>query len=292
MSLFSAIKSGFVDSDNDPRAPWDRGSSGNTTVSNGTDYNYVSTYVTQESALSALKMTEADYREFKEYKAMNPLQRVLSDMNYSDEFLTILFATNTYRKENMKLDLMEFKTKEEHLDEADKIIKKLSFMSSKQLLIKAIYNLYYAYYVGANGTKVDQMVNASKHTHIEDTATKAEATPTAETVPVRGKNWKKNQKRRLKLKAKQKEYRNGPKRDEFRKKKAEWSYANYRKDIEASRAKANERMRKDIEELAPSYVAVLLQIPRKVLTPELIEAKRIQMLIQRKIKEIENEPHQ
>lgn len=95
-----------------------------------------------------------------------------------------------------------------------------------------------------------------------------------------------------KLKAKQKEYRNGPKRDEFRKKKAEWSYANYRKDIEASRAKANERMRKDIEELAPSYVAVLLQIPRKVLTPELIEAKRVQMLIQRKIKEIENEPHQ
>lgn len=95
-----------------------------------------------------------------------------------------------------------------------------------------------------------------------------------------------------KVKAKAKEYRNGPKRDELLKKKAEWCYANYRKDIEASRAKASERMRKDAEELAPSYVAVLLQVPRKVLTPELIEAKRVQMLIQRKLKEIENEPHQ
>ena len=95
-----------------------------------------------------------------------------------------------------------------------------------------------------------------------------------------------------KVKAKEKEYRNGPKRGELLKKKAEWGYANYRKDIEASRAKASERMRKDAKELAPSYIAVLLQIPRKVLTPELIEAKRVQMLIQRKIKEIENEPHQ
>lgn len=95
-----------------------------------------------------------------------------------------------------------------------------------------------------------------------------------------------------KVKAKAKEYRNGPKRDELLKKKAEWGYANYRKDIEVSRAKASERMRKDAEELSPSYIAVLLQIPRKVLTPELIEAKRMQMLIQRKLKEIENETHQ
>ena len=95
-----------------------------------------------------------------------------------------------------------------------------------------------------------------------------------------------------KVKAKAKEYRNGPKRDELLKKKAEWGRANYHKDIEASRAKASERMRKDAKELAPSYIAVLLQIPRKVLTPELIEAKRMQMLIQRKLKEIKDETHQ
>jgi len=95
-----------------------------------------------------------------------------------------------------------------------------------------------------------------------------------------------------KVKANAKARRNGPKRDEILKKKAEWGHANYRKDIEASRAKSRESMRKYAEELAPSYVAVLLQVPVKVLTPELIEAKRIQMLIQRKLKEIENEPHQ
>lgn len=94
------------------------------------------------------------------------------------------------------------------------------------------------------------------------------------------------------LKAIAKARRNGPKREEILKKKSEWNRAKYHKDLEASRAKSKERMRKDAEELAPSYIAVLLQVPRKVLTPELIEAKRVQMLIQRKIKEIENEPHQ
>ena len=95
-----------------------------------------------------------------------------------------------------------------------------------------------------------------------------------------------------KVKAKAKAYRNGPKRDEILQKKAEWCHTNYRKDIEASRAKSREIMRKYTNELAPSYVAALLQVPVKVLTPELIEAKRIQMLIQRKLKETKNEAHQ
>ena len=95
-----------------------------------------------------------------------------------------------------------------------------------------------------------------------------------------------------KVKAKAKAWRNGPKRDEILKKKAEWGYASYRKDIEASRAKSRELMRKYTEEVSPSYVAALLQVPVKVLTPELIEAKRMQMLIQRKLKEIKDETHQ
>ena len=89
-----------------------------------------------------------------------------------------------------------------------------------------------------------------------------------------------------KVKAVAKARRNGPKRDEILKKKAKWCYANYRKDIEASRAKSKEIMRKYAEELAPSYVAVLLRVPVKVLTPELVEAKQVQMLIKRKLKEI------
>ena len=88
------------------------------------------------------------------------------------------------------------------------------------------------------------------------------------------------------VKAGEKARRNGPKRAEILKKKAEWCHANYRKDIEASRARASKYMRRSAKELAPSYVAVLLRVPVKVLTPELIEAKRVQMLIQRKLKEI------
>jgi hypothetical protein len=95
-----------------------------------------------------------------------------------------------------------------------------------------------------------------------------------------------------KVKAKAKAWRNGPKRDEILKKKAEWGYASYRKDIEASRERSRAVALKQTKELTPSYVAVLLQMPRKVLTPELIEAKRMQMLIQRKLKEIKDETHQ
>jgi hypothetical protein len=95
-----------------------------------------------------------------------------------------------------------------------------------------------------------------------------------------------------KVKAIAKARRNGPKRDEILKKKAKWGYASYRKDIEVSRERARAVALKQTKELTPSYVAVLLQVPRKVLTPELIEAKRMQMLIQRKLKEIKDETHQ
>ena len=104
------------------------------------------------------------------------------------------------------------------------------------------------------------------------------------------KEYRKQNSERVKAIAKAR--RNGPKRAEILKEKAEWSYANYRKDIEASRAKSREIMRKYTEEVSPSYVAALLQVPVKVLTPELIEAKRMQMLVQRKLKEIKDETHQ
>lgn len=199
MSFFNNLRLGFTDNElSDIISTVGAGIGKTGSIPNNPDYNYVAiNYVTKDAALSALGMTDAEYKEFKEYKAMSPLQRVLSDLDYSEEFLTILFATNTYRKENMKLDLMEFKTKEEHIVQANKYVKKIEFMNSKQLLIKAIYNLYYAYYIGVNGTKVDQMVEASKHTYIEK-----EKPINIEICPVKGKNWKKNQKRRLKGKVK------------------------------------------------------------------------------------------
>lgn len=196
MNLFNRLKSNFEFDESTTTT------GAQTYIQNGSPlYNVgVDPFVSREQALKALDLSDEDYKAFKEYKAMSPIQRVLSDLDYSDEFLTIAFAANVYRKENMKVDLAEFKTKAEHLEEVNKNLKKLEFMHSKQILIKIIYNLYYAYYNGINGTKGDVLSRLNKPITVTTSGT-GTVQPVAEQP--RGKNWKKNQKRRAKMKAKQ-----------------------------------------------------------------------------------------
>lgn len=207
MSLFNRLKSNFEFDDSSTIMD------NKTWIPQKESFLYnagIDPFVSKEQALQTLNMSDEDYKAFKEYKAMSPMQRVLSDLDYNDEFLTIAFATNVYRKENMKLDLAEFKTKAEHLEEVNKNLKKLEFMHSKQILIKIIYNLYYAYYNGVNGTKGDKLSRLNKPEIVPTTAPTDQPKPDAapQKAPIltddkpKGKNWKKNQKRRAKLKLK------------------------------------------------------------------------------------------
>lgn len=159
-------------------------------------------YVSREVALDKLGLTERELKEYKEYKEMTPVQRVLSDLDFSDDFMVIAFATNTYIRENSKLGLAEFKNKETHLEEFAKVLKKMEFTNSKSFLIKAIYSLYWAYYNGANGTKEDNFAKLSKDTRIVENIDVSEHNSPVKEELVRGKNWAKNQKKKSKKKAK------------------------------------------------------------------------------------------
>jgi len=198
MSIYQTLRNGF--SEPTYTAPL------NTNVSGIPDKDL---YITKEQALSRLALSESDFDEFKDWRTMSPSQRVLSDLDFKDDFLTLIFATNANVKS--KKELAVFKRKEEHLEDLEKHLKKMSFMNTKHLFIEAASSLYFAYYIGVNGTKEVQLTEAMKAGKEElkellpkQTLIKhVNSDNTIQIEPKRGKNWAKNQKRRAKLKNKQ-----------------------------------------------------------------------------------------
>jgi hypothetical protein len=82
--------------------------------------------------------------------------------------------------------------------------------------------------------------------------------------------------------------RTGPKREYILGLRRKANKASYDRHIEEYRARGRARMRRDTNELAPHYVANALGISKALLTPELYEAKRLQLMILRSLK---NEKH-
>jgi|APGre2960657404_1045060.scaffolds.fasta_scaffold07862_10 hypothetical protein len=80
--------------------------------------------------------------------------------------------------------------------------------------------------------------------------------------------------------------RHGPRRIEILERRRDLRRDYYYKNLEASRRKSNIITLKQTKYLTHNYIARLLRVPVKILTPDLAQAKRVQMLIHRKLKEI------
>lgn len=121
--------------------------------------NYVGQSISKDEALKRLSLSEKDLKDFLVYKSLTPLQRVMADLNYKEDLMSLLLMTNTYYTANEKELLFIFQTAESFEKALAEHINTLKIIPNRLTLIKAIYNLYGLYYAKINGTKEEQLID-------------------------------------------------------------------------------------------------------------------------------------
>ena len=131
--------------------------------------------ITREEALQLLKINEDDFDEYMMWKSFTPLQRVIKDLDFKEDMLSLLLQGSSYWHLNKDKLKFEFTSKEEYIANIEKILGKLKSTADTPMrtsrmnridFIHALYALYGVFYISKNGKKEETLEELSKSSFI------------------------------------------------------------------------------------------------------------------------------
>lgn len=106
--------------------------------------------------LEMLGATPQEWDAFQSYRRLTPIQRTLEDLNYSDDYISLLLQANTYWVSKKKELNFEFTSAEDFFAEAEKALSTVYTRPNRFTFVKMLYLVYGVYHAKIHGTKEEK----------------------------------------------------------------------------------------------------------------------------------------